>query len=112
MRHLLLAGDPKRAWEAFGESGMDFFDLSVQVRSVLLENLEFRTSWNARMEKELLKKYEEDLDALERRLGVKWVSGNPGYHVLDVNFQQRLEELANPEYFRVYGYFTDEEEEE
>jgi len=112
VRHLLLAGDPKRAWEAFGESGMDFFDLSVQVRSVLLENLEFRTSWNARMEKELLKKYEEDLDALERRLGVKWVSGNPGYHVLDVNFQQRLEELANPEYFRVYGYFTDEEEEE
>ena len=109
VRHLLLAGDPRAAWKVFGESGMDFFDLSVQVRSVLLENLEFRTSWNERMEKELLKKYEEDLDALERRLGVKWVSGNPGYHLLDANFQQKLEELTRPEYFRVYGYFTEDE---
>jgi len=88
---------------------MDFFDLSVQVRSVLLENLEFRTSWNERMKRELLKKYEEDLDALERRLGVKWVNGNPGYHVLDVNFQQKLEELTRPGYFKVYGYFAEDE---
>jgi hypothetical protein len=107
VRHLLLAGDPRAAWKAFGESGMDFFDLSVQVRSVLLENLEFRTSWNEKMERELLKKYEEDLDALERRLGLKWVSGNPGYHVPEVNFEQKLEELASPKYFRVYGYFTE-----
>lgn len=112
VRHMLLAGDYRAAWKAFGESGMDFFDLSVQVRSVLLENLEFRTSWNERMERELLKKYEEDLDALEHRLGVKWVSGNPGYHVPEVNFQQKLGELTRPQYFRVYGYFTEDEEEE
>lgn len=109
VRHLLFAGDPRAAWNAFGESGMDFFELSVQVRSVLLESLEFRTSWNERMERELLKKYEEDLEALERRLGVKWVSGDPGYHVLEINFQQKLEELARPDYFRVYGYFTEDD---
>lgn len=112
VRHLLIAGSPELAWKCLEESGLGFFGLTRQVRSVLLEHLEFRTEWNADMERELLRKYEEDLEAIENRLGVRWVkiSGADGYHRPEPDMPEQLEQLAQPAYFKAHGFFTDDED--
>lgn len=113
VRHLLIAGSPELAWKCLEQSGLGFFGLTRQVRSVLLEHLEFKTEWNADMERELLKKYEEDLEAIESRLGIIWVKigGAQGYHRPEPDIHEKLEQLARPSYFKVHGFFTDDADE-
>jgi len=109
VRHLLIARSPKIAWKCFGESGLGFFELSKQVRSVLLENLEFATVWNKDMQKELLRKYEDDLEEIESRLGMKWVRmhGENGYHRPTPDMEVKLEQLSRPGYFKIHGFFNE-----
>ena len=109
VRHLLIAGNQEMAWKCFEESGLGFFKLSKQIRSVLLENLEFATVWNQNMKKELLRKYKDDLEEIESRLGIKWVRrrGGNGYHRPTPDMRLKLEQLARSGYFKIHGFFNE-----
>lgn len=112
VRHLLIAGSPELAWKCLKESRVGFFGLTRQVRSVLLEHLEYATEWNENMRQELLRKYEEDLEAIERRLGVRWIKINneQGYHRPEPDMADKLEQLTRRGYFKVHGFFTEKDD--
>jgi hypothetical protein len=112
IRHMLIAGDPARAWEAFEQSGLDFFALPVPLRSVLLENLQYATIWNDRIKEDLVQKLDEDLNLLEGRLGLRWIKtgeDDTGYHIVEDNMSEILEQLSRPNYFDVHGFIDSDD---
>lgn len=108
IEQMCYAGDVKRAWMMFKESGTPFSHCRQLVRDMLLNEVEHATIWDEEVRDALLKKYVSDLAKIEAALGVKWVSRGQtgGFYVIEGDLEDKLDKLAE-EGFKLdpeYGY--------
>lgn len=103
MMHMCLAGDTKRGWQMFHQSGLKFQDLRPPARMLLLQNPEDIGFWDEHVSKSMLDKYDYELSRIEEELGIHWEAGpggdrEKGRHVHTRSLRDTLEIMGAPDY--------------
>ena len=94
---LLLANDPRRAWQVVRESKCEPQMLEDSTWSRLLDHPEHLHEWRDGMAEPILKKYEEYLVNIEKELGVRWSGGEGGSHIaIDEDQEEAAEGNERP----------------
>ena len=79
---LATLGRGDLAWNLINEQGVKLTSLGGHTLKVLLDYPERITQWDPALEHVLLEKYDELLGKAEHSLGIRWIGGENGYHVM------------------------------
>jgi hypothetical protein len=74
LEQVALSGDLEGAWKVLRETEIVFSSVKRKIRDKMLEGPEFVTVWDQGVRRALVEKWDRDLSAIEKALGVKWES--------------------------------------
>ena len=83
IRALVRQGDPERAWEVTYETNDPVKDIEYKTWQLLLKHQEGMKQWSPEMNEPAITMLSNELQGLERRLGIAWKGGEDGYHVVE-----------------------------
>lgn len=73
LEQLAMSGDMNKAWRILEETDIAFGSAKMRVRDRMLEAPEFVKVWDEGVRAAMVEKWDRDLGAIEKALGVKWV---------------------------------------
>jgi hypothetical protein len=78
--NMLVAGNARTAWVMVNDTKLDFWELHVELRTRLFDDAEDLNLWSdafqvkVSLKESLLEKCVHDLEVMEKKVGVSWVS--------------------------------------
>lgn len=76
LEQVAMSGNLEGAWKVLYETDIVFSSIKMRVRDKMLETPEFVTVWDEGVRAAMVQKWDRDLGAIEKALGVKWVGKN------------------------------------